>query len=452
MTRRLISAVLAVTGLVAIVLAVCSATVWRPSATVTATLASRPDQPYVLVEPGVLGLVDSDVTVEVQASGQVVTLAVGYSHDARAWLADDPYVSVTGLQSWSTLASQVVTERCPQESAASTSQPSATPTPTGSPAGEATATGASQEPSESQDGDDAGCTELTASGADPADGDVWQLTESGQDEASLTLDAADPDLVLLAAAGGSEPAPQLTLTWPRRVSTPWLIPGLVVGGVLVCLGVFGLLMDLQIRHADAQRRRRAAERAARLASADSVATLGIPALSDPNRPLTRRERREKERAEAAGEQWVDPRTGRPTSDGPLVPSVPEAPATVEHGQVDGAPGRATDQASDQTADETSDAAGAATEAAEGAKAAEAADDEAAEDALERPADGSAHSPAAAAVPVSADGLRDTQQIDPVRDDAEEDLPAADEGGDSDPSLETPADQDQSTEDADKEQQ
>ena len=48
-------------------------------------------------------------------------------------------------------------------------------------------------------------------------------------------------------------------------------------------------------------RQRAAERAARLATADSVSTAGLPRVDDPDRPLTRRETREKERAEADGD-------------------------------------------------------------------------------------------------------------------------------------------------------
>jgi len=74
----------------------------------------------------------------------------------------------------------------------------------------------------------------------------------------------------LAATDGSGPAPRITLSWPRTVSTPWLIPGIIVGGLLLLAGVFGLLIDIQMRRADSQRRQRAAERAARLATADSV--------------------------------------------------------------------------------------------------------------------------------------------------------------------------------------
>ena len=286
MFRRLVSAIAAVLGLVVIGLAVCSATVWRPSETVHATLATAPAQNYVLVEPGVLGLVDSRVSIKATAEGEPVALVVTSSSDARAWLADDPYVSVTGLADWQTLASTEVTERC----------------------------------------GDSGCTPLTPTNADPTSAELWRKPVTGEGSVSIDgLDISDNDLVLLAATDGRGPAPQIELTWTRKVSTPWLIPGLAAGGLLVLLGVFGLLMDLQIRRAEAERRRRAAERASRAASADFVETEGIPAVGDdPDRPLTRRELREKERAEAAGEEWIDPRTGALYVAGVQAPAVPES--------------------------------------------------------------------------------------------------------------------------------
>lgn len=48
MNRRIVSAIAAAAGLVVIALAVCSATVWRPSSTAEATLPATTDQPYVL--------------------------------------------------------------------------------------------------------------------------------------------------------------------------------------------------------------------------------------------------------------------------------------------------------------------------------------------------------------------------------------------------------------------
>ena len=324
MIRRIVSVIATILGLVVIALAVCSATIWRPSATVQATLTQTPDQHYVLTEPGVLGLVDPSVTITATAEGQPVFLAVAYAVDAKAWLADDPYLSVTGLTDWNTLSATPVTERCETVDPAS-----AAPTQTASPGADATAatrapTGAATDGATADStGSGGACTTLADSNADPSQADLWLKTASGQ--GTVTLDnVVEPGTVLLAATDGSGPAPRITLSWPRTVSTPWLIPGIIVGGLLLLVGVFGLLIDIQMRRADSQRRQRAAERAARLATADSVSTAGLPRVDDPDRPLTRRETREKERAEADGEEWMDPRTGVVYINGVEAPGVPLA--------------------------------------------------------------------------------------------------------------------------------
>ena len=324
MIRRIVSVIATILGLVVIALAVCSATIWRPSATVQATLTQTPDQHYVLTEPGVLGLVDPSVTITATAEGQPVFLAVAYAVDAKAWLADDPYLSVTGLTDWNTLSATPVTERCETVDPAS-----AAPTQTASPGADATAatqatTGAATDGATADStGSGGACTTLADSNADPSQADLWLKTASGQ--GTVTLDnVVEPGTVLLAATDGSGPAPRITLSWPRAVSTPWLVPGIIAGGLLLLVGVFGLLIDIQMRRADSQRRQRAAERAARLATADSVSTAGLPRVDDPDRPLTRRETREKERAEADGEEWMDPRTGVVYINGVEAPGVPLA--------------------------------------------------------------------------------------------------------------------------------
>ena len=52
MSRRILSVVVTVLGLVLVALAVCSATIWKPSSKVEAKLASGPSQPYVFTAPG----------------------------------------------------------------------------------------------------------------------------------------------------------------------------------------------------------------------------------------------------------------------------------------------------------------------------------------------------------------------------------------------------------------
>ena len=129
----------------------------------------------------------------------------------------------------------------------------------------------------------------------------------------------------MAMTDGKASAPGLTISWKRQVETPWYFyGGLVLGSVFVLVGAFLFFIDLQLRRANVDRRTRSAERAARIANADSVSTEGIPQVDDPDRRLSRRELRDKERAEASGEPWTDPRTGRVYLDGVETFSAPSA--------------------------------------------------------------------------------------------------------------------------------
>ena len=124
----------------------------------------------------------------------------------------------------------------------------------------------------------------------------------------------DEQIVVMAMTDGKAPAPSLTVTWERQVETPWYFyGGLVLGGLFVLVGAFLFFIDLQLRRANVDRRTRSAERAARIANADSVSTEGIPQVDDPDRQLTRRELRVKERAEASGEPGPTRARGASTS-------------------------------------------------------------------------------------------------------------------------------------------
>lgn len=111
---RVLSIVLIVLGLLAVILAVASATIWRPSQTAVATLKPAATTAYVVTGDGVLNMVDSTVTITAKAkdANSTVTLALARSEDAQAWLANDPYTEVTGLSSWESLSGRTITERC----------------------------------------------------------------------------------------------------------------------------------------------------------------------------------------------------------------------------------------------------------------------------------------------------------------------------------------------------
>ena len=319
---RVLSIVLIVLGLLAVILAVASATIWRPSQTAVATLKPAATTAYVVTGDGVLNMVDSTVTITAKAkdANSTVTLALARSEDAQAWLANDPYTEVTGLSSWEALSGRTITERCNVKAA-----PTATATNSAKATAKATTTAKAKATSTAKatpTPDAKGCIKAVASNASLNGSDMWVTSKTGKGSVSITYDPSSSNYVVLAATDGKQAAPTFSLSWKRTVGTPWLIPGLIVGGLLVAGGVFIFMLDIQMRHqelANAQRRRRRQEEAA--------ARLN----KDPNRPLTRLELREKAQAEAAGKVWIDPRRDVPSESAADVDAdrtIPAAPNPI----------------------------------------------------------------------------------------------------------------------------
>lgn len=254
--RRTLAALLAVLGLVAIGLGIASATVWRSSDTVTATLPGAPDVPVLLVQPGVLGMVDEG-TVTVTATAAVadapVVLAFATAADVVAWVGPAAHLDVVGLSSWTELATERVD-------------------------GEATV-------------------------PNPAGADLWAQEITGAGEVTTELVPDPGQVIMLVATDGTQPAPILRLSWPVQVATPYLVPLLVGGTLATLLGLGILVWDVLVRR---EVRARTAARQLRQA-ADTTETSTMPIV--PAR-LTRRQLRERDRAQ----REVDPR-GAP--DGPI---------------------------------------------------------------------------------------------------------------------------------------
>ena len=340
MSRRILSVVVTVLGLVLVALAVCSATIWKPGSKVEAKLASGPSQPYVITAPGVLSGAESDVTVTASSSdGKDVHLFVARAADLDAWMSPDadkalPYTAITSIDADAgSLASKDETQYCPPANAA--------PAPSVAP---------SAQPSASAQAGGSKCSERKATGVTASGSDIWLGEKTGgssvtfntgkdADRAMLPHKNLDEQIVVMAMTDGKAPAPGLTISWKRQVETPWYFyGGLVLGSLFVLVGAFLFFIDLQLRRANVDRRTRSAERAARIANADSVSTEGIPQVDDPDRRLSRRELRDKERAEASGEPWTDPRTGRIYLDGVETSSASQTPETLPTGGYDYGPG------------------------------------------------------------------------------------------------------------------
>jgi hypothetical protein len=220
--RRIASITLVVLGVLAIVLAVLSATAWRASDQVVATVSAAPDTPLVVTTPGVLDMVAGDVTITATAPDDApVVLAIGSDVDVDGWVGDAAHVEITGLTSWTELSTDMVD-------------------------------GAAEVPN-------------------PAGSDMWVVQETGTGSATMEWSSTDGRWELLAATDGKAAAPTIALTWPQDVRTPYLVPGLIVGGVLVIAGVLLLVLDA---------RRRATESADTAIEAEGAE----PETSDGDRP------------------------------------------------------------------------------------------------------------------------------------------------------------------------
>jgi hypothetical protein len=208
--QRFLATLLILAGLGGIGYGVATATVLRESDTVVATATPSGDGTMVVTEPGVLGLVDDQVTVRATVpEGQKVTLALGSDVDVLGWVGDDPYDSVTGLSSWEAL--------------------SAVP-------GTGLATG--EEETDGEEADDAPA-EKPSTGPDPSGSDMWISEVSGETTVRMRWTEEPGRVVLLAAGvGKNAEAPTLELTWPRPVNTPYLWPGVLGGGFALILGIF----------------------------------------------------------------------------------------------------------------------------------------------------------------------------------------------------------------------
>ncbi|TRW43356.1 hypothetical protein FJ693_17925, partial [Georgenia yuyongxinii] len=222
-----------------------------------------------------LDAVDPDVTIVATADGdQPVTLAVGRTEDVVAWVGTAAHTRITGLESWDALAVEDV------EQAAGSEEPTdATEEPTDTATEEPTDT-ATDAPTEE------------AGVPNPAGSDLWVAEQTGTGTAEMSWTDRDGRWSVLAATDGTAPAPQLSLTWPVEVRTPWLVPGLIVGAVLLLAGAALLVLDMLTARELRRREEGAADRDDGGAATTVLAGAGAGGL-------TRRELRERQRAETA---------------------------------------------------------------------------------------------------------------------------------------------------------
>ncbi|MBQ5493186.1 MAG: hypothetical protein IIT79_01195 [Aeriscardovia sp.] len=88
------------------ILSILSSALWKPKSEISASLSSS--SKYMASVPGLLSLTGSEVSVKA-SSGQPVCVAIGQSGDVEGWIGSSPYTQISGLSSWTALASSPAT-------------------------------------------------------------------------------------------------------------------------------------------------------------------------------------------------------------------------------------------------------------------------------------------------------------------------------------------------------
>ncbi|MEY9777524.1 hypothetical protein [Arthrobacter sp. MW3 TE3886] len=182
-------------GLLTLLAGIGQKTFWAPPETITATAPAGTAAPLTVFEEKLKTLHPGTVKIQVKGEGAFL-LAAGRPDDVDAWVGKTAHNTVDGVSEDGKALQLTHTD------------------------GEATA------PS-------------------PAGSDLWVTTENATGEMDYAWNApADGDWSLLLAADGTKPAPSsITMTFPNDTSTPWAIPLMVLGGLLIIAG--GALLVLK---------------------------------------------------------------------------------------------------------------------------------------------------------------------------------------------------------------
>lgn len=209
--RGVVTPILGLLAVASIGLGLMNATEWKPSRTITAQTQVSGSR-YVVTDPGVSGLVDDDVKVNVSVGGaEKVCIASTSAKDATGWLSGETYTRVTGLQDWSTLSTVKAT-------------------------GDTSASA------------DAAAEEQT--GVDFKDSDMWRAVTCDERNVETEINAKDSSDVLLIDLGKKQNA-DVSLTWTRKTLPDFAMPFYFVGGLLA----FGAVLTASVFAMPPHRRR-----------------------------------------------------------------------------------------------------------------------------------------------------------------------------------------------------
>lgn len=226
--RNVIAGIALALGVIISGLGVLQLTLWAPSDTVTAHAELPNETSTVVVEPGMLNLYSGKATLTATGEGDI-TIAQASKENVDAWVGDSAHADITGLSSQTQLS---VT---------------------------------------SKDGDPVN--------ENPATADLFTTVQTGASQQSLDWDQdAGRTAFLIGTESGDKHLSDVAITFSRDAASPFAVPLLIVGGILILVGIVLFVLSGRQRKRDAQRREARRERRRRLAETGAAFAI-VPALA-----------------------------------------------------------------------------------------------------------------------------------------------------------------------------
>ncbi|UZX05512.1 hypothetical protein F8G81_15265 [Arthrobacter sp. CDRTa11] len=177
-------------GLLTLLAGIGQKTIWAPSETFTVSVPTDATQaPLTVIDQNLRTLHGGTVTINIQGEGNF-TLAAGRPDDVDAWVGPTAHNTITGV-----------------------------------------ADDGKSLQLEHADGE--------ATAPSPAGSDLWVASEDASGELDYSwTPPADGEWSLLLASDGTKPAPSsISMTFPNDTSTPWAVPLMVIGSLLILAGI-----------------------------------------------------------------------------------------------------------------------------------------------------------------------------------------------------------------------
>jgi len=190
-------------GLLTLLAGIGQKTIWAPSETFTASVPTdAAEAPLTVIDQNLRTLHGGTVKINIKGEGNFI-LAAGRPDDVDAWVGQTAHNTVTGVTE-DNKALQV----------------------------------------EHADGE--------ATAPNPAGSDLWVSSENASGELDYSwTPPADGEWSLLLASDGTKAAPgTVSMTFPNDTSTPWAVPLMIIGGLLILAGIALAVLSARTRNGE----------------------------------------------------------------------------------------------------------------------------------------------------------------------------------------------------------